>query len=93
MNPEWSQLDKLLHGALALTPDERDGFLRQTCGGDKELEREARSLLSLEPRARAFLETPAFDVAGAWWRRSKTRPVRRSESRPPAGRSFYPPSS
>jgi NAD(P)-dependent dehydrogenase (short-subunit alcohol dehydrogenase family) len=25
---------------------------------------------------------------GAWWRRSKTRPVRRSESRPPEGRSF-----
>ena len=62
----WGRLDKLLHDALALSPEERDGFLRQTCGRDAQLEREAGSLLSLEPQAVGFLENPPIHLAAAF---------------------------
>jgi len=60
---QWKQLDKLLHAVLERSPEERDAFLRQACAGDERLEREARSLLTLEPQARSFLEKPAIEVA------------------------------
>ena len=64
MDPEqWQQIDKLLHAALQHAPEERDAFLRQACAGDERLEREARSLLTLEQEAGGFLETPAIEVA------------------------------
>src|SRR5258708_7474416 len=59
----WKQLDKLLHAVLERSPEERDAFLRQACAGDERLEREARSLLTLEPKAEAFLERPAIEMA------------------------------
>src|SRR3954451_3251636 len=60
---QWKQIDKLLHAALQHAPEERDAFLRQACAGDEGLEREARSLLTLEQEAGGFLETPAIEVA------------------------------
>jgi serine/threonine protein kinase/tetratricopeptide (TPR) repeat protein len=60
---QWKQLDKLLHAALERPPQERDALLRQGCGGDERLEREARSLLALGQKAEAFLETPAIEMA------------------------------
>ena len=30
----WGRLNKLLHDALDRSPEERDAFLRQACGGD-----------------------------------------------------------
>ena len=64
MNSEqWKQLDKLLHAALERPPEERDAFLRHACGGDERLEREARSLLTLERKAEGFLERPAIQMA------------------------------
>jgi eukaryotic-like serine/threonine-protein kinase len=59
----WKQVDNLLHAVLQLSPEERDAFLRQECGGDEPLEREARSLLRLEPETDSFLESPAIEVA------------------------------
>jgi len=59
----WGQLNKLLHDALDRAPEERDAFLRQACGGDEPLAREARSLLSVEQHAVTFLETPAIELA------------------------------
>ena len=59
---QWKQLDKLLHAVLERPPQERDAFLRQACAGDERLEREARSLLTLEQKAEEFLETPAIEV-------------------------------
>jgi len=38
-------------------------FLREACAGDEGLEREARSLLTLEKKAEGFLESPAIEVA------------------------------
>jgi len=59
----WKQIDRLLHAALARPPQEREAFLRQACAGDEWLEREARSLLTLEQNAQGFLETPAIEMA------------------------------
>jgi eukaryotic-like serine/threonine-protein kinase len=59
----WKQLDSLLQSTLERPPDERDAFLRQACGGDEPLEREVRSLLTLERKAGSFLESPAIDMA------------------------------
>ena len=44
-------------------PEEREAFLRQACGGDQALEREVRSLLTLDQPAGHFMETPAIDMA------------------------------
>ena len=60
---QWKQLDKLLHAVLERPPEERDVFLRRACGADEQLEREARSLLALELKAKGFLEKPAIEVA------------------------------
>src|SRR5947208_1921733 len=60
---QWKRIDKLLQATLELPPQERDAFLRQACAGDERLEREARSLLTLEQDAEGFLETPAIEMA------------------------------
>jgi eukaryotic-like serine/threonine-protein kinase len=60
---QWKQLDKLLHAALQRPPEERDAFIWEACAGDERLEREARSLLTLEKKAEGFLERPAIQVA------------------------------
>ena len=60
---QWKQIDKLLHAVLEHPPEERDAFLRQACEGDERLEREARSLLTLEQQAEGFLERPAIEAA------------------------------
>jgi len=59
----WKQLDRLLHAALQRPAEERDAFLQEACAGDEELEREARSLLTLEQNAEGFLERPAIELA------------------------------
>src|SRR5262249_62426114 len=53
----------VLQSVLDRAPEERDMFLRQACAGDDALEREVRSLLTLESRAGRFLENPALEVA------------------------------
>jgi serine/threonine protein kinase/tetratricopeptide (TPR) repeat protein len=59
----WKQLDKLLQAALQQPPEERGAFLRHACAGDEQLEHEARSLLTLEQKAKGFLEKPAIEIA------------------------------
>jgi eukaryotic-like serine/threonine-protein kinase len=64
MHPErWKQVDNVLQSALDRAPEERDAFLRQACAGDQALEREVRSLLTLDQPAGRFLERPAIDMA------------------------------
>ena len=60
---QWKQLDNLLHAALQRPPEERDAFLREACAGNERLEREARSLLTLEHKAEGFLEKQAIEIA------------------------------
>jgi serine/threonine protein kinase len=64
MSPErLQQVYELYHAALERQPGERSEFLRQTCGGGEELEREVRSLLSSDEQAGSFLKSPALEVA------------------------------
>ena len=60
---QWKQLDNLLHAALERPSEERDAFLRDACAGNEALEREARSLLTLEQKADSFLERPPIQIA------------------------------
>src|SRR5215469_1033090 len=64
MDPSrWKQIDSLLQAVLEQRPEERDAFLRRSCGTDQELEHEVRSLLSSHERVGRFLENPAIEVA------------------------------
>src|SRR5271154_1865492 len=64
MDPKrWKQVDDVLQSALDRAPEEGEVFLREACGGDEALEREVRSLLTLDARAQGFMEQPAMDVA------------------------------
>jgi tetratricopeptide (TPR) repeat protein len=58
----WRQVDNLLQAVLERAPEERDSFLRQSCDGDDELEREVRSLLTSREQAKSFLESPALEM-------------------------------
>jgi eukaryotic-like serine/threonine-protein kinase len=59
----WKQVDDLFQAVLQCPPEERDAFLRRACGADEQLEREVRSLLSLQQHAGSFLQAPAMEVA------------------------------
>src|SRR6185436_3848783 len=45
-NDRWNHVDQLLQSALDIPAIERDGYLRNACGGDQRLEDEVRSLLA-----------------------------------------------
>lgn len=60
MTPErWQIVDEVLQAALDRLPEERDSFLEETCGGDKELRSEAASLIDAYDEAGDFIEQPA----------------------------------
>lgn len=62
MRPErWQEIEGVLHTALELEDHERGGFLRQTCGDDRELFEEVLSLLESLANAGSFLEGCAAD--------------------------------
>src|ERR1700722_7540701 len=58
----WQQIDAILQSAMDQPPDELDEFLRKACGQDENLEREVRSLLSVEQRAGGFLQGRAIGL-------------------------------
>src|SRR5215472_9783861 len=60
----WKQVDSLLQSVLERRSEDRDAFLRQACAGDESLEREVRSLLTLEGKAGSFLRTPVMEADG-----------------------------
>jgi eukaryotic-like serine/threonine-protein kinase len=59
----WKQIDDLLQSVLDRPASERDSYLHRACAGDNALEREVRSLLSVDSQAAPFLENPAMQVA------------------------------
>jgi eukaryotic-like serine/threonine-protein kinase len=61
----WKRIDQLLDAALELEPDKRSLFLEQNCSGDEELRKEVEALLSFDEKAQGFIETPAYEGAGA----------------------------
>jgi len=56
---QWQRIEKVFYSAMELAPDERDGFVRQTCAGDEELRREVRALLDANRDTKSLLPAPA----------------------------------
>jgi len=72
MTKRWTKVGEIFDAALALPAERRADYLRDSCGGDRELETDVRSLLAshdaagefLEP-AKAGLAMPGATAAGA----------------------------
>jgi len=64
MAPErWREIERVYHLAREVTPDNRDSFLEQTCGGDGELRREVESLLNHADGAEQYLKGAVLKMA------------------------------
>ena len=64
MDPErWRQVERLFQSALEHPPEERDAFLTQACGGDRDLRDEVESLLR-QSSGTGLLDRPALELAG-----------------------------
>lgn len=50
----WKRIKAVLAEALAMEPEERTDFVREACGGDRELEREVHAYLSAERGGQAL---------------------------------------
>src|SRR5215813_14183924 len=81
----WKQVDHLLQSALEHPPAERGEFLRRACGGDAELEREVRSLLTSQEEAGSFLDSPAIQLAAKALAREQSKDTQSAYS--PIGRT------
>ncbi len=58
---DWPRIKEIFHSALARVPDERAGFLRDSCGENVALRAEVESLLAAHADAGAFVEGAAID--------------------------------
>jgi len=59
----FKRVDELLQSVLSQPPGEREEFLKRSCGRDRVLEEEVRTLLISQQEAGDFLENPAIEVA------------------------------
>jgi serine/threonine protein kinase len=67
MTPErWSKVEDLFQVAVARPPNERSGFLEETCVGDDELRREVEALLASDHDEDSMLEDIASGMAAEW---------------------------
>src|SRR5215468_1917111 len=81
----FKQVEGLLQSALEHPPAERGEFLRRACGGDAELEREVRSLLTSQEEAGSFLDSPAIQLAAKALAREQSKDTQSAYS--PIGRT------
>ena len=64
MTPErWKQIEAVFEQALELDAEARPGFLRATCNGDDELQREVELLLESHAQAGNFLDRRSLFVS------------------------------
>ena len=61
-DPGWSRIKELFQAAVERAPADRDVFLEDACGTERELKREVESLLTAHAEAEGFAERPAMDV-------------------------------
>src|SRR5260221_645347 len=58
MTPDrFQKISQLYHAALEREPEQRAGFLQQSCGRDRDLRHEVESLLASEKSAEAFFSS------------------------------------
>jgi non-specific serine/threonine protein kinase/serine/threonine-protein kinase len=62
----FQRCEELFHAASALSPGERDAFLRARCVDDPELRGEVERLLTAHARAADFIASPAIAAARDW---------------------------
>jgi serine/threonine protein kinase len=63
MTPEqYHRVNQLFHDALEQSPEGRDAFLKEACGGDEAARLEVERMLAAYERAGSFLNAPAFDI-------------------------------
>lgn len=61
MNSErWQKVKGIFDAAVELAPNERTGFLDESCGTDDELRSDVESLLAASDDADSFMESPAI---------------------------------
>ncbi|MBK7708251.1 MAG: serine/threonine protein kinase [Acidobacteria bacterium] len=61
MNSErWQKVKGIFDAAVELAPNERTGFLDESCGTDDELRSDVESLLAASEDADSFMESPAI---------------------------------
>jgi len=66
MTPEkWQRIERLYHDALQLARADRAEFLKTSCSGDDQLQREVESLLDSHDFAPSFIESPPDDIAAS----------------------------
>jgi serine/threonine protein kinase len=59
----WQKIDQIFHAALQLKPEDRIGFLKQSCAGDSELYGDVQSLLASYEQDDSFFENSASALA------------------------------
>src|SRR5688500_5890135 len=59
----WSSCTDIFHAALERPPEERGGFLDESCGGDDTLRRKVELLLTYHDQSGDFIATPAFQAS------------------------------
>ena len=62
MSGRWTRVGEIFDAALREPPERRAAFLREACGGDRELETDVRSLLASHDSAGDFLEPGRFPL-------------------------------
>ena len=73
MTPElWQRLKPLFHEALEVEPEERSAFVREVCGGDRELEEYLEGLLRAEQEGTGPI-APAEGLLRGWLSTMSTR--------------------
>jgi hypothetical protein len=64
MKPDrWHDVKRLFNSAMQSAPQKRTAYLEQVCRGDESLRLEVECLMTNDPGAQVFLETPALNVA------------------------------
>lgn len=62
----WHTIDTLFETALDHPPGDRDAFLRERCGEDRELYETVKALLAASDES-SFLEKPVHQYTHAFW--------------------------
>jgi eukaryotic-like serine/threonine-protein kinase len=60
---KWNRINELFYAALDLPPEERNTFLKESCGSDSSLQEEVESLLAAYSDSADFIQTPAIKNA------------------------------
>ncbi len=65
MSPDrWQQIEAIFQSALDLSPDQRELYLKESCGDDQSLRSEIEKLLADYESADSFIESPVWTNSG-----------------------------